>query len=43
MEFQIGSYNSDFQYKPEIAIILNSILQLVEIMNIMKINQCQIY
>jgi hypothetical protein len=36
-------YNFDFQYKPKIAIVLNSMLPLVGIMNIMKVNQCQIY
>jgi hypothetical protein len=36
-------YNFDFQYKPKTAIILNSMLPFVGIMNIMKINQCQIY
>jgi hypothetical protein len=36
-------YNFDLQYKPKIAIVLNSMLPLVGIMNILKINQCQIY
>jgi hypothetical protein len=36
-------FNFDFQYKPKTTIVLNSMLPLVGVMNIMKINQYQIY
>jgi hypothetical protein len=36
-------FNFDFQYKPKVIIMLNSMLPLVRIMNTMKINQYKFY